>query len=342
MKTALITTTIRVPEVLRDYRKLDPEAFFFIAGDRKTPHRELEDFTRSLGHARYYSDSDQEKLGYESSEVIGWNKIMRRNIALLEAIKWGADVIVTVDDDNHPLDPDYFGTFRNILTRPFSGLCVSSKSGWFNAGEWLTPRVYHRGFPHPLRHQAPGLETKKVSGMRVGIAAGMWLGDPDIDAVERLALRPMVEGVSSELKAGVVLEHGCVGPFNTQNTAFVRALAPLMMVFVGVGRFDDIFASFVAQKLMSGEGFHVHYGQPMVRQDRNEQDLIRNLEDEIFGMRHTLRFWKDLSAFDPGAGSIPEKLGRLGNEFKKWDYLPPVMAEQTAAWCRDLGKIKFL
>ncbi|GAI53134.1 unnamed protein product, partial [marine sediment metagenome] len=107
MKLALITTTIGVPHVLSLYRELDKEAMFFIAGDRKTPHDEVRSLVSTLGNAVYYSDTDQEKLGYRSSELIGWNRIMRRNIALLEAIKYGADIIVTIDDDNIPLDRSY-------------------------------------------------------------------------------------------------------------------------------------------------------------------------------------------------------------------------------------------
>src|SRR5215467_2560769 len=88
MRIALITTTIYVPTVLEHYRRLDSGVAMFVAGDRQTPHVAARSFIESLGNATYYSDADQEKLGYKSSAVIGWNKIMRRNIALLEALRW--------------------------------------------------------------------------------------------------------------------------------------------------------------------------------------------------------------------------------------------------------------
>ena len=106
MKLALITTTIYVPHALLRYRELNKEVMFFIAGDRKTPHQEVRRLVSTLGNAVYYSDTEQEKLGYRSSQVIGWNQVQRRNIALLEALKYGADIIITVDDDNVPLDID--------------------------------------------------------------------------------------------------------------------------------------------------------------------------------------------------------------------------------------------
>src|ERR1041385_6699305 len=94
LKTVLLTTTINVPRVLERYRELDPNATFIVAGDRKTPHAETRKFVSKLGNALYLSDEDQTKLGYESSEIIGWNKIMRRNIALLEAIRQQPDIII--------------------------------------------------------------------------------------------------------------------------------------------------------------------------------------------------------------------------------------------------------
>ena len=339
-KTALITTTIRVPEVLKIYRSFNPEVGIFVAGDKKTLHREVGDFVRGLGTAFYYSDIDQEKLGYESSEIIGWNKIMRRNIALLEAVKWGAEIIVTVDDDNFPVSSDYFNIFQRLLSQSFSGREVFSPTGWINAGAWLKPQVYHRGFPYEFRHIDLELKFNHCTGKKIGVAAGLWYGDPDIDAVERLANQPMIEEIAEEAQKGFVMADGCVGPFNTQNTAFLAEIAPLLMVYVSVGRFDDIFASITAQKIMSEEGFCVHYGKPFVRQERNPQSLIKNLEDEIFGMKNIVRFRRDMFSADLGDGTILEKLKNLAGHFRRWDYLPPVMADQTEAWCRDFEKLK--
>ena len=50
MKIALITTTIYVPRVLSLYRELGPDVAFFIAGDRKTPHKEVKKHASQLGN----------------------------------------------------------------------------------------------------------------------------------------------------------------------------------------------------------------------------------------------------------------------------------------------------
>ena len=152
MKTALITTTINVPRVLALYRKHGEDIRFFVAGDRKTP-QEAVDFCLALPNTHYIYPSEQDK--WKCSELIGWNCIQRRNIALLEAVKWGAEVILSVDDDNIPLDEDYwfnsqepFSPDSRLMRKtPFSGLKVSTPSGWFDLGSLLVPPIKQRGFP---------------------------------------------------------------------------------------------------------------------------------------------------------------------------------------------------
>src|ERR1700758_1270639 len=100
MKVALVTTTIFVPHVLRLYRRCDPDVRFFIAGDWKTP-LEANTLAGEIKNAWViYPEMQRE---WKCSELIGWNCIQRRNIATLEALKWGADIIVFVDDDNIPV-----------------------------------------------------------------------------------------------------------------------------------------------------------------------------------------------------------------------------------------------
>lgn len=339
MRLALITTTIYVPEVLSLYRELDKEAMFFVVGDRKTPHEKVRHLVSSLGNAIYYSDTDQEKLGYSCSEIIGWNKIMRRNIALLEAIKYGADIIVSIDDDNIPLDHNYFAIFRSVLASPYNGLMASSETRWFNIGEFLSPPVYHRGFPYDYRRIDLKAHLSPVCNVKVGVAAGLWLGDPDIDAMERITNGPTVYQVSEVLRRGLVVDNKCFTPFNSQNTAYIAELAPLMMVLVGVGRYDDIWASYIAERIMMETDYHVYYGRPFVWQQRNPQNRWRNLKDEIFGMEFTTQFCRDLLDANLGEGHILEKLHRLYEHLRNVEYLPPVVYELGRAWCNDLERI---
>jgi hypothetical protein len=338
MKTALITTTIFVPKVLERYRQLGPDVSIIVAGDKKTPHAETRRFVESLGNAVYLSTEDQAKLGYECSEIIGWNKIMRRNTALLEAIRLRPDIIISIDDDNLPLGDDYFDNMQSILGRPYSGIIASSPDHWFNIGSLLSPVVWHRGFSYEHRQPPVPFRLQPVTGCHVGVAAGLWLGDPDIDAMERITNQPTVLQMSDALCGGVVVEPNNYSPFNSQNTGFLAELAALMMVWVGVGRYDDIWASYVAERVMQETGHVVHYGKPYVWQERNPQNRWKNLKDEIFGMEHTPQFCRDMQELKLGDGDIVEKLERLYLGLQGKAYIPPVVFELGLAWVHDVRR----
>ena len=311
MRTALITTSIHVPTVLALYRRLGPDVAFFVAADEKTP-REAYEFCATISNCEIYSPDRQRELGYACSELIGWSCVERRNIALLEAVKWGADAIVTIDDDNASIDPSYFHNFsvlalptgqyelgpaenpgRGALVHEFSGLKASSPTGWFDPGCLLVPQTKHRGFPIGIRSEPV---FTPVTDARIGVAQGLCLGDPDIDAVTRIALNPIIHSVSELGHAGIVADPRCWTVWNTQNTAFIRELAPAMFQMPGVGRYSDIYASLITQRVMRERGLYVHFGQPFIWQQRNKHNLIGDLRQEIDGMEKIERFCKYLDS----------------------------------------------
>ncbi len=135
------------------------------------------------------------------------------------------------------------------------------------------------------------------------------------------------------------MQRGVWAPFNSQNTGYSLEYAPLMAVLPYVGRYDDIWASFIAQRIMWEHNRHVFYGPPFTWQERNEQSWQRNLEDETYGMRHTQRFCRDLEWAVLGNGSPVEMLARLWEQMQEWPYLPDELKAFGLAWCRDLEKV---
>lgn len=336
MKIVLITTTIRIPWVLEYYRRADPSVVFIITGDKKTPHAQVDSFVKTLGNTIYYDVEGQKALGYECSDVIGWNCVMRRSIALLEAIKLQPDIIITIDDDNIPLDIDnYFKTFQRILSAPYGGLVIHGEDRWFNVGSMFEPHIKHRGFPYDRESGY----TINFGVNRVGVVAGLWYGDPDISAVERIVIKPQILQMSDILQRGIVVDNLCFTPFNSQNTGYLCELAPLMAVLPVVGRYDDIWASYIAERVMLETGHYVFYGPPFTWQERNEHNLITNLEDEIFGMRYTSIFCNDLRDMKLGVGSPVEMLARIYEQMEHLDYIPQRLKEFGKAWISDLEKI---
>jgi hypothetical protein len=73
------------------------------------------------------------------------------------------------------------------------------------------------------------------------------------------------------------------------------------------GRYDDIFASLVAQRVMRERELCVHFGQPFVWQTRNPHNLLSDLRAEQWGAEHTLEF----SAWLDGFHGVHDVIGFL-------------------------------
>jgi hypothetical protein len=194
--------------------------------------------------------------------------------------------------------------------------------------------VRHRGFPQQLWHPPQPLALGHATGLRIGVNQGLVLGDPDIDAVERIARRPACMGVSPVGEAGVALSPAAYAPFNAQNTAFRAELLPVMVMQAPAGRFLDIWAAFIAERVMRETGWAVCYGRPLVWQERNDHDLTSDVALEMRGMRETLAFTAELDKVTIAAGSTV------------WDAARDVMdhlaggrwadvAELGLAWLKD-------
>jgi hypothetical protein len=349
MKIALITTTIRVPHVLALYREhAGPEVRFFVAGDRKSPHAQTVAMLGGLQNAAYFYDD-------QAHSYAPLDSTCRRNIALLEALRWGADVIVTIDDDNIPIDSDYFINFEALFGRwdrvarpPFNGLQATGP--WFDPGSLTLPPVHHRGFPHahyawscsaPHAHRDVPSVLRPVTGAKVGVAAGLWLGDPDVSAITRIATAPYVHGIAEIARAGVVVDPRSTWTvWNSQNTSFIRELAPAMMMIPGIGRYEDIWASMVCQRVMREKGYVAHFGLPLVHQQRNLHDLHNDLELELFGEKHTLAFAEFLDGVIlPSTDSVLDSVLHIYAAMDKLDWMPLEARNAGLAWCHDLSAL---
>ena len=286
-EVALVVTTVKVPEALEWYREIGPGVRFYVVGDDGAPDRDIVRFCDSID-AHYYSAAAQRQLGYTCSDLLRWRDPARRSIGCLEAARDGAQVIIMADDDNLPLDAGYFTDHLTALTVPHSGLVMGGT--WADPGQLLIPPVHHRGFPHQLWHPASPLALGHGSQVRAGVNQGLVLGDPDIDATERITSRPAVLGASPVADAGVTLSPGTYAPFNAQNTAFRRELLPLMVMHAGAGRFLDIWAAYIAERVMRVTGWTVRYGRPYAWQQRNDHELAGDVALEVRGYRETLAF----------------------------------------------------
>jgi len=341
MKRVLITTTIHVPENLRAWRDvgMTENDVVIVAGDTNSPHEAIVKFLQSLpGDNRYLWPEDQGK--WRCSSVIGWKSVQRRNIALLEAMTLKPDYIVTVDDDNFPLTGNHFATWDAHLDGSDTSYdTVSSHNGWWNYGEMLAPPVVMRGFPLEVRHADPGLRRLTAERL-VGVTAALWLGDPDCDAIQRIERAPETLVIAQR---DAVLEYGTWCPFNSQATAYLGVLAPLMNVWPFVGRYDDIWSSLLAQRVMVKLGYTLRVGGPAVRQTRNPHNFLTDLKNEMFGLEYTWELANVLRdmGLPPivttrvGPEDVLQVLTHAYQELLTVDFLPADLKAFFHAWSLD-------
>jgi hypothetical protein len=275
VKQFIVTTTIHAPtKALLRFAAMK-EWTLIVVGDKKTPHAAYE----SLGCVYLHPDVQAERYP-ALSEAIGWNTIQRRNIGFVEAYRRGADVVATVDDDNVPYGD--WGT-QLLIGREVDLEMYEPELDVFDPLAATDQRqLWHRGYPieHvPQRHRCTHVGRAR---RKVLVQADLWDGDPDIDAIARLSMMPSVT-------FGPVQPYGSsrVGPFNSQNTFLAREVVPFYAVLPFVGRMDDIWGSYVLQARFPGS---VAYCRASVCQERNPQDLVTNLQNELLGYRHTLAF----------------------------------------------------
>jgi hypothetical protein len=280
MKKYIVTTTINSPtEATRKFAEIAKRDgwIFVVVGDSKTPHEEYKKL-----NCIYLHPATQTELYPELSEVIGWKTIQRRNIGFIYAYKNGAEIVATVDDDNIPYDNwgqnVYVGKevevdyYRNTKFNIFDPLSVTNHS-----------YLWHRGYPIEMLHLKNEVEYQGKKIVIPLIQADLWDGDPDIDAMARLSFKPIVKFDTKEPFASSQLS-----PFNSQNTFIHRQALQYYAVWPYVGRMDDIWGGYFAQSMLGPD--RLIYNKASVYQDRNTQDLIKNLENEIIGYRNTFDF----------------------------------------------------
>lgn len=337
MKIFLITTTINEAVVLRLYRAIGGRRVRILAaGDEKSPHDKLKQLCTEIGNAEYIGPTEQAKISPQLDKLIPHNSIQRRNFATLEAIRQGAELIISVDDDNVAVDRDYFADFERVFTHEFNGLAAASRTKWWSAYH----TVPHRGFPHD---EPIDVAFAPVAGLRVGVAEGLCLGDPDVDAYTRMSQHPQSWRVGEVSRAGyVVLPTEPWTTFNSQSTAIVRELAPAFFMLPGIGRYDDIFASLIMQRIMRETAHVTHFGKPFVWQQRNQHDLIKDLKAEIFGMEHVKEFadWLNQLVNLDQCGSVLGMTRAIFTNMRSLAWMPVQTIETGLAWCDDVESIR--
>lgn len=335
MKTALITTTINVPTVLALYRKLDPGVKFYVAADEKTPD-EAYQFCTDIPDCEIYSPDRQKELGYDCSPLLGWNTDSRRNIALLEAVKEGAELLISVDDDMYHMGHSGVGLGWNwLFENTFYGLQCGAPKQWANVGSLTVPEAPQRGLPPDTSYLGT---TNCVVDAQIGAAQGIILGVPDTDAMTAHASPRLVHSASDILRGGLVAHPEAYAVFNSQFTAFRRELAPAFAQFYAhQGRNTDIFASMLMRRIMQERNLYTYYGLPMGFHARQPRSLFKDIKAEMFGLEYIADFADYLSRAPlRSEQSVTEQCSVLMNGY---NHFSDDLKEVADVFYRDCEKV---
>lgn len=333
-RVAIVTTSINPAPA--SYIQWAKQGTLIVAGDQNTPDT-LKDFVTSLdGHYLHPQSQDAYTPG---GEYLGWRNIQRRNAATWYALVGKEyDYIVTVDDDNFPAQAPnspqawIHGHIMNLYAFPES--VVGNSSGFVNTGDLCLPPFHQRGVPYGVdtRPRVSRLYDRKMrpgSVPHVVVSQAQVLGSPDCDAVERIANDPTISAVQTD----AIIEPGVYAAFNTQATVWKASYAPLLAVMPGIGRYDDIFGSYIFQRLGREYNFTNYVGTPCVTQHRNEHNLAADLRAELFGMNVTLDFCRALDQAHISADMpLVESYGELITAVAH--LLPSEAVKFAQAWAR--------
>jgi glycosyltransferase involved in cell wall biosynthesis len=288
-KVAIVTTCIYDgPPVYADWARVGD---LIVAGDLNTPPA-LISYLSDIGALYLTPERQREENAW--SEHVGWQNIQRRNAAIWYAYASDEyDYILTVDDDNYPQPDAERYVERHIANMSFeygqAGTLIGGRNGYFNTGSLCVPAFWQRGTPYGINVE-PWAYT--VDAMpEIVVSQSQILGDPDCDAIDRMCYTPNVLSVATD----AIISPGTYAAFNTQGTMWKRNWAPVMAVLPGIGRYDDIFSSFMFARMGLTYNTTFAVGEPVMKQDRNEHNLVKDLRAEVWGLRNTFEFCDRLS-----------------------------------------------
>jgi hypothetical protein len=276
-------------------------------------------------------------------QIVGhlpWNSYSRKNIGYLEALKGTADWIIETDDDNLPTQ-DFFNlnSFLNFEAR------IASNIGWLNVYKYFgNDVVWPRGFPlNKIRnHEKSTLPIVEIDVASVGVFQSLADNDPDVDAIFRLTQNlPQ----TFEIDRPISLSDGTVCPFNAQATWWNVKNACLMYFPSTISwRVADIWRSYIATRILQANSLSVVFTGPLVKQIRNNHDLLLDFKEEINCYLQAELIWKCLLAIETRllTGNLPRAILTVYEYLVEANFIPIEEIPILKAWLNDIVRIQNL
>ena len=331
-RVAIVVTTIFEPRFLDGYvenlrRFGHDSAEIIVIVDRKTPPSVAEACARLGAVCPTMGEQEQFLAKFPSMRGrIPYDSDNRRNVGFLMALDRGADLLVSIDDDNYVLDDVDFAGEHLAAGETLDLHATESSDGWINLCSLLesstSDPIFPRGFPYFARRRARTLIDDGSAPARLAVNVGLWLSDPDVDAIGRLAQAPHIRAWTGRT---LRLGPGTWTPINTQNTAVVRdAMAAYYYCRMGfsvgglkIDRYGDILSGYLIQKCVKARGEAIRVGPPIADHRRTPHNLFKDLYHELAGMVLLDDLLPWLVEADIGGGSYAELYAALADAIEE-------------------------
>lgn len=280
-----------------------------VVGDRRTPTEPWRKFAELSRATHFLSVSDQEALGYKILQHLKWDHFGRKNVGYLYAIEHGAKFIWDTDDDNELKDGNLLASLLQKNNEGNVSAYGNMHHLWnpyeaFNPVQVRTTMkeeiCWPRGFPleYLKNSSTKSFSIEESIPIRdIGVFQSLADNDPDVDAIYRLTKEIPLLFLSPQKI--VSLRRGQYAPFNAQATLWTKQSFWGMLLPVTVhARVADIWRSYITERLMTEVGQYVSFTSPIVKQNRNPHNLIRDLQAEIPLYTQTNEFIKWLLSWN--------------------------------------------
>jgi hypothetical protein len=277
----------------------------------------------------------QLRTGFQYASAAPLRHYARKNIGYLVSIANGAEIIVESDDDNYPLAGFWAERQRTQQAQ------VLEEADWVNIyGYFSSANIWPRGFPlDAVRQAQPSLADVPLREADCPIQQGLCNGDPDVDAIYRLANSLPID---FQERGSVALASNSWCPLNSQNTTWWRDAFPLLYLPGTCSiRMTDIWRGFVAQRIAWANGWSPLFHSSSVYQERNAHNLMGDFKDEISGYLNNRIIAERFEALDlkRGIGHIPNNLRCCYEELFKLGLVEARELALLEAWLADIAGI---
>ncbi len=234
-----------------------------------------------------------------------------RSFACYKAYQKQPDMVVTLDDDCYPGQPDFLSTH-------YAKLKIGNSEAWVSTGDGIKPR----GIPY--------YQTQRVN--ECVLNHGLWQNNPDFDAMTQLVNHRLQEEFIGKDQT---IPKGMYFPMCGMNLAFKPEVIPaLYFLLMGEGypfdRFGDIWAGIFLKKICDHLGYAINSGSPSVTHKKGS-DVWTNLRKEIPALEENESLWKRVDSVILTKGNFRECYQELAEKLpmkgEYWDKLKVAMRE---------------